>query len=213
MARSKMTKTFLPGDMGRYCHPCPDVLDDCHPEGGLKVYEPRVRPGYEWALPVDDGDHEKLWALDATPRSATWRPMPVERLTVDEDGDPLVEADLPWLGGHVLVLRERAAEALSPLLGPYGEFLPLSCPDIPLWLFHNMTVVDALDEDRSSIVRFDDGDILEVTRHEFRAGEVAGLPVFKVPQLLRGPLFLGESFAAALATAGLTGPVLKQVWP
>jgi hypothetical protein len=174
----------------------------------LRVYEPGVRPGFEWVLPVHDTDHEYLWSLDGTPRQATWRPVPVARLTADEHGNPRAEADLPWLGGHVLVLRPSAVAALGPLLERHGELLPLDCPDADLWLFNTMTVVDALDEERSELVRFDDGAILAVERYEFRA--VA--PIFKVPQLLRGPLFVSDEFASVLTAAGLTGLELTEVW-
>jgi len=176
----------------------------------LTVYEPGVRPGFEWVLPVDDADHEYLWSLDGNPRHETWRPVQVGRLTVAEDGAPLADADLPWLGGHVLVLRQRAVTALGSLLERHGELLPLSCPDADLWLFNTTTVVDALDEERSELVRFDDGSILAVERYEFRPDAVA--PVFKVPQLLRGPLFVSDEFASASAGAGLTGLDLTEVW-
>jgi hypothetical protein len=183
------------------------------PEEELKIYEPRVRPGFEWVLPVRDADHEYLWRLDGTSRRATWRPMPVARLAVDDEGKPRAEADLPWLGGHVLVLRERAAVTLAPLLDRYGELLPLACPEANLWLFNVLTVVDALDEDNSELVRFDNGDILDVGRYAFRPKVAAGLAVFKVPQLLRGPLFVGDEFVGAVKAAGLRGPEFIQLWP
>lgn len=178
----------------------------------MRVYKPAVRPGFEWALPVHDTDHEYLWSLDGTSRRSTWRPVPVARWTVDDHGAPRAEADLPWLGGHVLVLRERAVAALESLLVRYGELLPLDCQDADLWLFNTLTVVDALDEERAQLVRFDDGAILAVERHEFRPDLVAGLAVFKVPQLLRGSLFVGDEFAEAVAAAGLTGLDLTEVW-
>jgi hypothetical protein len=178
----------------------------------LRIYEPRVRPGFEWVLPVRDADHEYLWRLDGTSRRATWRPMPVARLAVDDEGKSRAEADLPWLGGHVLVLRARAAATLAPLLDRYGELLPLACPDADLWLFNVLTVVHALDEENSELIRFDDGNILDVVRYEFRPHMAAGMAVFKVPQLLRGPLFVSDEFVEAVATAGLTGPEFIQLW-
>lgn len=176
----------------------------------MRIYEPEVRPGFEWVLPVHDTDHEYLWSLDGTPRQATWRPVPVARLTADEHGNPREPADLPWLGGHVLVLRPSAVAALGGVLDQHGELLPLDCPDAELWLFNTMTVVDALDEDDSELVRFDDGTILAVERYAFRPEAVA--PIFKVPQLLRGPLFVSDEFASTLADAGLTGLDLTEVW-
>ena len=176
----------------------------------MKVYEPGVRPGYEWVLPVRDDDHEYLWSLDGTSRRGTWQPIPVSLLTVSEDGSPRAAADLPWLGAHVLVLRPAAVAVLGPLLERHGELLPLSCQDADLWLFNTTTVVDALDEDRSELVAFDDGTILAVERYEFRQAAVA--PVFKVPQLLRGPLFVSDEFASLLRESGLTGLDLTEQW-
>lgn len=176
----------------------------------MKVYEPGVRPGFEWVLPVHDTDNEYLWSLDGTPRRGTWQPVAVSRLTTNDDGSPRTEADLPWLGGHVLVLRPAAVAVLGSLLEQHGELLPLSCSDADLWLYNTTTVVDALDEDRSELVKFDDGTILAVERYEFRAAAIA--PVFKVPQLLRGPLFVSDEFTAAVTAAGLTGLELTEVW-
>jgi hypothetical protein len=160
----------------------------------LTVFEPAVRPGFEWVLPVDDNDHEFLWSLDGTPREDGWRPIPVSLLTEGEDGTPWSRADFPWLGAHVLILRERAVLALEPILRSCGELLPLDCPDAKLWLFHALTIADALDESASDITRYSDGEILAVERYAFHPDKIPDAPIFKVPQLLRGPLFLSEEF-------------------
>lgn len=183
-----------------------------HPEEALKIYEPRVRPNFEWVLPVRDADNEVLWSLNGISRRATWKAMPMARLLVDDEGEPRAQADLPWLGSDVLVLHERAAGLLAPVLKRHGELLPLSCPDADLWLFNVLTVADALDEEASEIVRFDNGDILNVERYAFRADKAAGLALFKVPQLLRGPLFVSEEFVSAVEAAGLTGPEFTELW-
>ncbi|MFC7615670.1 hypothetical protein ACFQV2_21405 [Actinokineospora soli] len=107
------------------------------------------------------------------------------------------------------MLRPAAAAALAPLLEPWGELLPLDCPDAELHLFHALAVLDALDEDRSDIVKFDDGTVLAVDSYAFRPAAVTA-PVFKVPQLLRGPLFVDERFADA--AAGLAGTDFVEVW-
>ncbi|WOH53609.1 imm11 family protein [Bradyrhizobium sp. sBnM-33] len=113
----------------------------------------------------------------------------------------------------MLVLREHAARVLAPLLDRSGELLPLECPEADLWLFNVLTVVDALNEEKSELVRFDDGDILDVERYVFRPELTEGLVVFKVPQLLRGPLFLGDEFVSAVKAAGLRGSEFTQLWP
>ncbi len=64
----------------------------------------------------------------------------------------------------------------------------------------------------ASGVRFDDGDILDVQRYAFRPEPVQGLALFKVPQLLRGSLFVGDEFVGAVQAAGLTGPEFTLLW-
>jgi hypothetical protein len=176
------------------------------------LFEPEVRSGFEWVLPVEDAGHEYLWSLDGTPRQEGWQPLPVTRLTASDLGEPWSEADFPWLGPHVLVLRERAVAALGPALRSCGELLPLSCPDAELWLFHPLTVADALDEQASAIVRFADGGILTVERYAFHPDKVPGVPVFKVPQLMRGPLFVTDSFVEQVRASNLTGFGCSAVW-
>ncbi|MGX7826195.1 hypothetical protein ACTG9Q_13990 [Actinokineospora sp. 24-640] len=175
----------------------------------MKLYQPRVHPGHEWVIPVRDTDHEVLLGLGGTSRLVGWQPVVVSLLTADEDGAPCAWADLPWLSDHVLVLRPRAGAVLGPLLGPWGELLPLACPDADLSVFHALTVLDALDEDRSEIVRFDDGGILAVESYAFHAGAVTA-PAFTVPQLPRGPLFVSEEVASA--AADLTGTEFDEIW-
>ncbi|MGX7828887.1 imm11 family protein [Actinokineospora sp. 24-640] len=178
----------------------------------VTVYEPRVQPGYEWVAPELDTDHEVFWSLDGTPLGATWRRLPVVRFASEGRDGGSVEADLPWLGTHVLVLRPRAVDVLGPVLVEHGELLPLACQDADLWLFNVLTVVDALDEERSDLVRFDEGNVMEVRSCAFVADRVVGLPVFKVPQLLRWSLYFGQDFARLITRSGLTGLGLAQVW-
>jgi hypothetical protein len=176
------------------------------------LFEPRVCPGFEWVLPVDNADYEYLWSLDGTPKREGWHSMVVSRLTADGEGQAYAESDFPWLGEHVLILRPRAVAVLEPALRSCGELLPLTCPDAELWLFNALTVADALDEAASSIVRFDDGDILGVERYAFRPDRLPDAPIFKVPQLLRGPLFLTDDFVEQIRAHHLTGFGCSAVW-
>jgi len=178
----------------------------------LRLFEPEVCPGFEWVRPVDDADHEYLWSLDGTPRQEGWRPIPVTRLTVDDAGQPWSESDFPWLGAHVLVMRERAVAALEPALRSCGELLPLSCPDADLWLFHSLAVAEPSTSRASSIVRFSDGEILTVERYAFHPDKVPNVPIFKVPQLLRGPLFITDDFVDQVKANDLTGFGCSAVW-
>jgi hypothetical protein len=177
-----------------------------------RIYVPAVQEGYEWVLPVDEADHEVFHGMDGTPRRAGWRPVPVYRVTTTSAGTPRAESDLPWLGSHVLVLRDKAVGALGDVLAGYGELMPLSCPDTELWVFNALRVVDALDEERSTLRRFTSGRIADIQRHVFHPDRVAGVEVFRLPQTPRGPLCLSGDFVDRVHSAGLRGAGFDLVW-
>jgi Immunity protein family (Imm11) len=178
---------------------------------GTRIYVPAVQEGYEWVLPVDEADHEVFDGLDGTPRRQGWRPVPVYRLRTTSAGTPRAESDLPWLASHLLVLRDKAVAALG-VLADYGELLPLSCPDAELWVFNALRLVDALDGERSTLVRFAGGRIADIQRHAFHPDRVAGVEVFRLPQMPRGWLYLSGDFVDRVQSAGLRGVGFDLVW-
>jgi len=176
-----------------------------------RIYVPAVQEGFEWVLPVDEADHEVFRGLDGTPRRDRWKPVRVYRLTESPTGAPLAESDLPWLASHVLVLREKAVAAF-PALTDHGELLPLECPDADLWVFNALRLIDAVDENASTLVRFSSGRILNIERHVFHPDRVQDVEVFKLPQMPRGWLYVTDDFVSRAASAGLRGVGFEQVW-
>ena len=163
------------------------ILAPTHRDGGkvpvtdLEIYRPAVPEGFEWVLPVDDDDFETFQGFDGTRRGPSWKPIPVKVLRVDDQGEPSRPADLPWLGRHVLILTPRATHVLGERLQEFGELLPLSCVDAELFVYNPLHVIDALDEDRSEVVRFTSGRVMKINRHVFRPEVLAGVPIFKSP--------------------------------
>ena len=179
---------------------------------GTRIYVPAVQEGYEWVLPVDEADHEVFRGLDGTPWRAGWRPVPVYRLRTTRTSAPRAESDLPWLASHLLVLREKAVAALGDVLADYGKLLPLSCPDAELWVFNALRLVDALDEEQSTLVRFTGGRIADIQRHVFHPDRVAGVEIFRLPQMPRGWLYLSGDVVDRVQSAGLRGAGFDLVW-
>lgn len=125
----------------------------------------------------------------------------------------LRDADMPWLGHHVLVLRRHAVDAIGDILRAWGELLPLACDDAELWVFHATSVVDALDMERSDLVMVPGSDsIMTIRTHVFRSEALRAAGIFKIPQMLRGSIYFREDTAAAVTAAGLTGLALRPVW-
>jgi hypothetical protein len=125
---------------------------------------------------------EVLDYLDGTPRLARWTPPAVYLRAIDDRGRPRRRADLPWVGAQALALRARAVDALRDVLEQYSELLPVvSREDEDLLLFNVLKVVDALDKERSEIVRApSSGRIMDIRRWHLRDGMLEGLDLFRL---------------------------------
>ncbi len=177
------------------------------------IYEPIVQAGFEWINAVDDADYETFLALDGTSQSENWRPVRVRRVRADEHQD-CRESDFPWLGSHVLVLRERTLLVLGKLIEQFAEVLPLETDDgTKLSAINVRCVKDALDVERSTVIRFPStGRIMRVTRPCFREPAIRGLDLFRLP-FRASPTYLSQQFVDLATEAGLTGLDFHQVWP
>ena len=176
-----------------------------------RVFKPDATEECEWALPVDDAGYELFRGLYGAPRGDGWKPLAMQLLKHVERGRRLGRADFPWYGTQVIILRKEAVERLRPLLLEAGEVLPLACEEAELWLWNVTNVVDALDYERSKIVRFpSSGRIMDIREHVFRPHLLGSQPAFKLPGWL--PIYLGSRFVDEVTASGLTGLKFKQVW-
>jgi hypothetical protein len=175
----------------------------------MKVYELTLAEGQEWAMPKVLEDNYVLSDLRGQPQ-LHWIPIGMDLLTEDDEGTPRGYSDFPWYGSHVLILRTEAANGLRETMRPYGEFLPLKGGD-GLELFSATTVLDALDEDQSEIIRFDDGDILNIERYVFRQEAVGNCPIFKLPYRASN-LYMQAGFIDQINDMGFSGIGFKLVW-
>ena len=175
----------------------------------IKVYELTLADGQEWAMPKVLEDNYVLSDLRGQ-RQLHWSPIGMDLLTEDDEGTPRGYSDFPWYGSHVLILRSDAANGLRKAMRPYGEFLPLKGGD-GLELFNATTVLDALDENRSEIIRFDDGDVLNIERYVFRQEAVGNFPIFKLPYRASN-LYLQAGFIDQINEMGFCGIGFKLVW-
>ena len=178
-----------------------------------RVYQFAVQDGFEWAMPVDEEDFAVFRGFDGTRRRQAWTPIRMRLFHQDEEGRILVESDFPWLGAYAPVMRDTAIDALGALFSPQGELLPLSCEEANLHVFHALTVVDALDLERSDLVLYPNSDqIMQIKKYAFIAERIRGLTLFKVPRLLSHSLYITEEVVKAVNRSGLRGVGFRLLW-
>jgi hypothetical protein len=175
------------------------------------VYTPLPPDGYELCHPVSMSDFEVInEKVNGTPLRTGWTPLSMRVIRKDE-GRELMVADSPWLGSHALIFRPRAVEALRPLLWENGELLPLTCSEKVL-MYNATRVVDALDEEASSLLRFSGGRIMMIKKHVFREDAVVDLDIFKIPNLRASSTFVSQRFVDQWKACNLRGLDFRPVW-
>jgi hypothetical protein len=119
-------------------------------------------------------------------------------------------SDFPWLGSDVLVMRPRAVLALRPMLEAHGEILPLATDDdVKLFALNVTRVLDALDQEKSSILRIPGTNrIMDIKKAVFRDELLQGVDIFRLPHRA-SPTYVSQRFVDAVAAAGLEGLEFK----
>jgi hypothetical protein len=163
---------------------------------------------YQGLLSCDRSNSLKvLQRFNGTPMRDSWIPWKVE-IDRPEGYENSLFGDFPLLISAVPVFTERAVALLEPLLTGNGELLPLVCDEGSYFAYNVTTVLDALDVERSSLLRFTSGEIMNITHHEFFPGKVTS-PIFKIPQTPLMDVFVTEEFRAAVSKHNLKGFAFK----
>ncbi|MCT9870839.1 hypothetical protein [Paenarthrobacter aurescens] len=168
--------------------------------GGDSVFEIAYLEGFERVMTADPEHFLKLKSLSGAAAS-DWHPVKVS-LEVHDRGRNLEHALLPWLSSSLLVLRDEAIETVGPLLQPFGELLALDCREAKLMLFNPLSLIDALDEESSIIVRFRSGRILDIERTVLRKELLTSAGAFKLASHPGGKVYFTESLVNAIRATG-----------
>lgn len=165
---------------------------------------------YQAFMPAD-----RNWKLfrsfDGRPQAADWVPV---RLNVRNGraGAALPTSDYPSLTSNVPVFSRRAKDCLEDLLTPRGEFLPLLSSVGEYYAFNVSTVLDALDEEKSVVDRFDSGRIMDVDTYQFFRDKLVGATIFKLVHTPEMDVFVTDEFIRRVNEHGLTGMGFTDVW-
>jgi hypothetical protein len=180
----------------------------------MNVYRIGHGDGYEFLLPADPNDYDRL-IFDGKPRAKAWQPVRMRRIKYDYEF--LRPCDFPCgPAGDELPMTLAARNKIGAYLGKYGEFLPLDCDDGQFCTFHVTNFVDALDERASDVLRSpsDPNVVLMIDKHVFRPERLTGDWMFKLPQSRgRGAFYVTDPIVNLIRASGLTGLEFRRLWP
>lgn len=161
---------------------------------------------HKLALPADPQEERAFF--DTHPKIAIVRNTETQRRPSEA-----MLADYSNLNYNVYpVFSQRAKELLGRHLDGLGRWIELDCPEAPYWLFWITNVVDALDEDRSQIRRFSDGDVMRIESFTFKPERVRDQVLFTLPQRPGSQRLVTQSFVELVRQHRLTGFRFHLLW-
>ena len=157
-------------------------------------------------------DWDVLEMLDnGEPVADKWHPIRV-RPRPPSPAELRMPGDFPYLGSIIPMFSGRAVEALRDVLEPNGELLALDCLEGVYCAYNLLTIIDALDQNRSDLKRFpSSGRIMLMNRYEFNPELLDDAVIFALPDM-RGRRFVTDEFVQRVRSAGLLGFEFHRVW-
>lgn len=179
----------------------------------MNVYIARADADQYQALrAVREADLDRLLdGFKGVPMADVWTPIPVETRVVEAPDAARTPSDFPSFGARP-AFSAHAIEELADLLEGRGELLPLLSSDGEYYAFNVLRLVDALDEDGSTIERFDDGRIMHIDNYEFFADRLAGETIFKLAPAPDAYEFVTDVFVDRVRERKLTGFLFQNIW-
>ena len=147
--------------------------------------------------------------FDGRSLAKTWVPPVVQPADTTEDDAQLGDCTV---FGTVPLLSKRAAAVLRTLAPGASEFLPVRYTRAPLFVMNVLGTVDCLDESRSRIDRFETGRVMRITEYVFDPTRLPRAPVFRLPQLPRGQIYVSDPFVRAVRQGNLSGFEFTPLW-
>jgi hypothetical protein len=178
----------------------------------MQIFRAFGADGHELIHPVGGWDLPTA-LLNGTSRKSSWTPLRVKVVKAESDGTPFARSDCPsFCVSYALVFREDAMLKLGAFLAKTGETLPLTSDEGPLFIWHPLTVVPAVDLKASIVWRFKDGRLMDIRRYVFIPERVRGLDAFKISELKVSPIFFSKRAVDILSSVLGHHLDFKLVW-
>jgi len=170
----------------------------------MNVYILKSDAKYKTIVPIGSPEVlDELKRFNGKPIGKSWEPLRVE---FDEELPTNgLASDFPHFLTHVPAFSKRAVKLLADLLEPRGEILPLICDSGQYFAYNVTTLVDAMDLELSSLVRFSSGRIMHVNKYVLCEERIQDPMIFKLPQVPLMSVFVTEPFLRLVKEANLSG--------
>lgn len=114
-------------------------------------------------------------------------------------------SDFPIFSVHVPVFSKKAVQCMEEILLTHGQILPLKCERDEYFAYNVTTVIDAIDEEKSEIIRIPTGKIVHVTKFVLNDDKLTGNSIFKLKHLELMEVFVTGDFVERVAQNNLSG--------
>ena len=161
---------------------------------------------YQNIIAASGSGWDRFRDFDGRRLGEQWGIPQVRALIDEEQNKNLPVGDFPALASHIPVFTPRAADALRPLISPFGEFLNLNMEGQELYAFNVTKLVDGLDRTNSVYQTFPDGKrIMIIEKHVFIPSAIEGLPIFKLAPLPLMYVYVSHTFVECVKRNDLKG--------
>ena len=164
----------------------------------------RLRPIYDKyeciVLNNPETDYSILYRFNGKPID-NWTNIEV----VIEGKKKLKKGDFLDLSTHIPVFNKNAISCMREILSPYGQILPLNCRGGDFFAYNVTTVIDGLNEEKSEIIRFPSGKIMNITKYIVNRDKLSGQCIFKIKQAELMDVFVTQDFVEIVKKYKLSG--------
>jgi hypothetical protein len=136
-----------------------------------------------------------------------WRPL---ELYIEKEKHRK-KSDYPIYSSHIPVFSRNAIDYVGILLERYGQILPVTCNDGEYFAYNVSSVIDALDEEKSEILRFESGRIMCIRKYVFKKHLIENVPIFKQRGSELQDVFVTDVFTDLVKKNNLKGFSFSQV--
>ena len=163
---------------------------------------------YENVITNGTPDLDFLSSFDGRRKEAEWDILSVARMYGNRD-----MSNTPGFSPHILIVDEKAYDALKDVLKNDAEFLPVELEGKRLYILNVIKVLDCIDYDKSEYKTFRDGKrIMRFKKYAFIESAIVGNEIFKIKdEPLKRP-FVTTKFKDIVENSNLTGFKFELVW-